>query len=720
MNNAFLITLLNMSLTASYTVVAVLIARLLLRKAPKWISCALWGVVAFRLICPFSFESIFSFVPAAAPIPTNIDREAVPAIESGIEAVDRVVNPFLYENFTPSLGESVNTLQMILFLGFILWLMGMAVVLFYTAVSYLLLSRRLLERVKLKENIYLCDAINTPFIMGIFRPKIFLPSSLEESVAQSVIAHEQAHIKRRDHLWKPLGFLLLTVYWFNPLLWLAYKLFCKDMEMACDEKVISRMNLQEVKEYSSALLLCGTVPQKLGSYPLAFGETNIKTRIKSILHYKKPTLWIIIGAAVACLAVSLCFLTNPTPGQSSGQQKAEEHPVVSGVSSQEGGVENTVEIIANETAPVVFRLGDGPYGDAVLDLSHVASVAPYQNDHSENACLITLTPEGTNGFAKITKENIGREISIWLCNTHSYSATIATDITSGQLIIYPEDANFSLNLAWFAKEWLGEAACGYTSLPVNNQYEMVNLLYQTGDNFRDPGRLQQETTEMIRLDNGQYYQSNADYKKNERLVFVNKEEADTGSDSWAFVKVGTAEEYSVNNLNSSSADTSSTNQKSYEDLLATQREGYEFLVRAPENPENLTIEQIENIFYVDLPADSVVTDYKFAIDRNSYNGPMYSLHILMSQEGLNQMLNGPKMNAYKEMPISKAVYVEQNQLSQWFAYAQQLYFLDNGEIVTQKHMEQTELYVMKEWVNGKREVVLRFQYDEEYVATMNQ
>ena len=305
------INLLNMSITASWLALAVFALRLLLKKAPKAISVLLWGLVGIRLICPFSFESVLSLIPSTETVPESIVYSQSPAIESGIPAVNSAVNPIISDTFAPTLSDSVNPLQVVTYIASFVWAIGMIAMLLYTAVSYLRIHRRVREAVPLKDNIMLCDRIDTPFILGVIRPRIFLPSSMDSEDSGYVIAHEKAHLKRRDHWWKPLGFLLLTVYWFNPVLWLAYILLCRDIELACDEKVIKEMGAQIKKPYSNALVNCSVPRRAVAACPLAFGETGVKSRIKSVLSYKRPAFWIVAVAVIASVAVAVCFMTNP-------------------------------------------------------------------------------------------------------------------------------------------------------------------------------------------------------------------------------------------------------------------------------------------------------------------------------------------------------------------------------------------------------------------------
>lgn len=303
--------LVNMSIAASWLILAVIVLRLLLKKAPKAITLALWAIVAVRLICPFSFESILSLIPSAQTIPPEFVYSPSPTIHSGIPAVNKVVNPIISESLAPIEPASVNPAQIISYIAAIVWLVGIAAMLIYAAVSYVRLHRKVRESIPDSDGIFICDRISAPFILGIFRPKIYLPSSLNEQDKTYVLAHEQAHIRRRDYISKPLGFLLLSVYWFNPIIWIAYLLFCKDIELCCDERVIKQLGSDSKKPYANALINCSTKRHFVSACPLAFGEVSVKSRIKSVLNYKKPAFWLIIAAVVVCAVTAVCFLTNP-------------------------------------------------------------------------------------------------------------------------------------------------------------------------------------------------------------------------------------------------------------------------------------------------------------------------------------------------------------------------------------------------------------------------
>ncbi len=306
--------LLNMSITAGWLALAVMLLRLLLKKAPKALSVALWALVGIRLLLPFSIESVFSLVPNTETVPQEIVFAREPMIDSGIPAINSVVNPILVESFAPKTElTSINPIQVFLAIAELIWLIGMAAMVLYTAISFLRLRIQVREAVPLRENIYLCDKVSTPFILGVFRPRVYLPSSMSAEDTEYVIAHEKAHLRRFDHVWKPLGFLLLTVYWFHPVLWAAYILLCRDIELACDERVIRDMGMEDKKAYSTALLNCSIPRRMIAACPLAFGEVGVKQRIKSVLHYKKPAFWIIVVALIAAVGIAIGFLTDPKP-----------------------------------------------------------------------------------------------------------------------------------------------------------------------------------------------------------------------------------------------------------------------------------------------------------------------------------------------------------------------------------------------------------------------
>ena len=331
MSEVFL-KIVNMSISAGWIVLAVVLLRLLLKKAPKWITVLLWGLVAVRLLCPFSIESILSLMPSGETISPEIMMEKVPQIDSGVPIVNTIVNPYISESFAPNPDDSANPLQIIVPLLAIAWVVGIVGMLLYTAISYLRLRRKIGTAVLLKDNIYQSESVVSPFVLGIIKPKIYLPFNMANKDLEHVIAHENAHIRRKDHLWKPLGFLILSVYWFNPLMWLGYILLCRDIELACDEKVIKEFDTLQKADYSEALLNCSVNRRIIAACPLAFGEVGVKNRVKTILNYKKPAFWIVVVAIVTSIAVAVCFLTNPIKENKKGNDSSKPTNTSSGSS----------------------------------------------------------------------------------------------------------------------------------------------------------------------------------------------------------------------------------------------------------------------------------------------------------------------------------------------------------------------------------------------------
>lgn len=339
---------LNMSIAAGWLILAVIVVRLLLRRAPKRLTCVMWAVVAVRLLCPFFLESSFSLIPSGETINAEVVRFAPhPVIDSGIPVLNEVLNPMIDEQFAPEPGVSVNPLYVWMAVAGIVWIAGVAMMVVYALVSSLRMRIAVREAVPLgtwtemredgtlgirakvreagllgtcaagkeaavlRDHVWLCDAVRSPFILGTVRPRIYLPSGIDEEQMSYILAHEQAHVEHLDHCLKPFGWLLLSVYWFHPLVWTAYVLFCRDLELACDERVVGGMDLDGRKTYSQALLACSLQRKLVFSYPLAFGEVGVKERVKSILHYRKPAAWLITVAVFVCVVVAVCFLTNP-------------------------------------------------------------------------------------------------------------------------------------------------------------------------------------------------------------------------------------------------------------------------------------------------------------------------------------------------------------------------------------------------------------------------
>ena len=361
MNELFL-KIINMSISASWLVLAVLILRFVLKKAPKWINVLLWGIVAIRLICPFSFESALSLIPSAETIPLNIGMDTTPTIDSGINAINNAVNPIISQSNTPMAGASVNPMQITIGIYEYLWIFGMIVLALYTAISYWRLRCKVDTAVRYKDNIFQSENVSSPFVLGIVKPRIYLPFKLDGRNLDHVVAHEQAHIRRKDHWWKPLGFVLLTLHWFNPLIWLAYVLLCRDIELACDEKVIKELGNEQRADYTQALVACSVNRRMIAACPLAFGEVGVKERVRSVMNYKKPAFWIIILAVIACVGVAVCFLTNP-------KQDSYTLRIVVPAGSQEEFVYSDEEVSTIKNSIKIWS-GDG-LGDTEVLLSPV-------------------------------------------------------------------------------------------------------------------------------------------------------------------------------------------------------------------------------------------------------------------------------------------------------------------------------------------------------------
>jgi len=301
----------NRAMAAGWLVLAVLVLRLVFKKAPKWVFCLLWLLVGVRLAVPLEIESVLSLLPSAEVISPSTLYSTEPTLTTGVQAINRVVNPVVSAALAPNPGDSVNPLQVITILAGWVWVIGVAVMLLYCLASFLRLRQRVAEAVPEEEGVWLCETIASPFILGIFRPRIYLPVGLAEPERSYVLAHERAHLSRRDHWIKPVAFVLLALYWFHPLVWVAYVLLCRDIELACDEKVIRILGEGEKKPYSSALLTCSVSRKSIAACPLAFGEVGVKQRIVSILNYKKPAFWVVLVALIASIVAAVCFLTDP-------------------------------------------------------------------------------------------------------------------------------------------------------------------------------------------------------------------------------------------------------------------------------------------------------------------------------------------------------------------------------------------------------------------------
>lgn len=349
----------NQGITASYLVLALVLLRPLLKKVPRWLMAALWTLVALRLVLPWSIESVLSLIPSTESFPETFAYAAVPQLQSGITGVDESVGQILSQSLEPAPGASANPTQIWSALLSGAWIIGVAVMLLYAFGSWVFLKLRMSDAVRLRENVFQSDRAVSPFVLGIFRPRIYLPYRISPEDLEQVVAHEKAHIRRRDHWWKPLGFVLLSVFWFHPLLWVAYILFCRDIEAACDEKVIAKLDHTQRQAYSTALLNCAVHHRIIAACPLAFGEVGVKERIKSVMHYKKPGFWIILVGLLIGIVVAVCFLTDPMGSRI-------ENPWVQEYVPGAPGILGSVDREYYETRSEDFAIGADKYGRAVF------------------------------------------------------------------------------------------------------------------------------------------------------------------------------------------------------------------------------------------------------------------------------------------------------------------------------------------------------------------
>ena len=344
--------ILNASIAASWMVLAVVVLRFLLKKAPRWTHVALWGLVAVRLLLPFSIESAFSLIPSVETVPQEILRVEGTQLQQPAH-FDVVSNPIFSGGASVEVGQTIDRVQVQMVNLSFIWLAGITVLLIYTAISYWRLRRKVSEAVLLRDNIYQGENVGSPFVLGIIKPKVYLSYNMNEQDLSHVVAHEWAHIRRKDHWWKPLGFLLLTIHWFNPVMWLAYVLLCRDIELACDEKVIKELGNEQRADYTQALVACSVNRRMIAACPLAFGEVGVKERVKSVMNYKKPAFWIVVVAVITCAVVAVCFLTNPVAEVELGDI---ESVTVDNISVSD---EATVELVSliNSHRCTPFRVG---------------------------------------------------------------------------------------------------------------------------------------------------------------------------------------------------------------------------------------------------------------------------------------------------------------------------------------------------------------------------
>lgn len=390
MADVFIKTL-NMGIAASWLILAVVVLRVILKRAPKRFRLLLWAVVGLRLVLPVSIESALSLVPSTQTLPEDVMYAAAPELNTGIAALNDAINPAFTAAFAPEPAASANPLQVLLPVASVIWLAGAAAMLLWALVSWLRLRRRVADAVLLEGNVFESERVASPFVLGLIRPRIYLPFGLDEGAREQVLTHERAHIARGDHVIKPLGWLILAVYWYNPLVWLAYALFCRDIELACDERVIRRLPVSGRADYSQALLDLSRPHHGVGACPLAFGESAVKCRVKSVLTYKRPAFWLIMLAAVLCIGAAVCFLTDP---------KAEADDSVQN-DSHDYGIPITVTAVLPENFPEqVLEFAKGcaaqqatnmDYLDiSAAEITELASYSEAELTDSGVACLFKL------------------------------------------------------------------------------------------------------------------------------------------------------------------------------------------------------------------------------------------------------------------------------------------------------------------------------------------
>ncbi|MBR1771050.1 MAG: hypothetical protein IJ747_03370 [Lachnospiraceae bacterium] len=391
--------------TASYLILAVIFLRVMLKKAPKWISCLLWGLVAFRLVCPFHPESIFSLIPHTKG--TTADQEIiVQKLASGIQKLSEGGEALPADQLLTAPAADTTSMQAWGATFGVLWILGMAAMLFYALCSIWIMRKKLSASVRLFDNVYQCDTIPGAFIMGVFKPQIYLPGKLAPSEREFVLAHESAHIRRGDHLWKPFGFLVLTVYWFHPLCWIAYILLCRDIEYACDEVATRNMSKEEKADYCQTLLDCTVHQRVITACPVAFGEVNVKARIKAVLHYKKPVFWVVITALAACVIVGICFATDPQEKKAGMQEasiQAEQHPETGETDAIKRAEQEALEAKEEELDALVKRAEQ-----EALEKKREAAVVLTEEKYQEE--MNAQAAEGIHKWATAFSERDGETI----------------------------------------------------------------------------------------------------------------------------------------------------------------------------------------------------------------------------------------------------------------------------------------------------------------------
>lgn len=448
-------TVLSLSFTGSLVIMAVLAARLVLKKAPKILSYALWAVVLVRLVCPISFSSPYYGVPQNAPV--SFDN----LIE--YEATMHAAGP----DASPIQPQAAAATISPMFVLSLVWAAGVAAMLIYGIFTYVRLRRKLVGAVRLKDNIYLADYLETPFVLGFVRPKIYLPSGMDEWEKPYILAHEQHHIRRLDYLAKPVGFFALCLHWFNPLVWLAFVLFCKDMEMSCDEAVIKKLGNNARADYAAALLNLATGRKIIAGMPLAFGEGDTKNRIQNMKSWKKPVFWIVTVAAIGCAVLAAFLLTdkkedNPQAALVSSIHYENQNILFTIPKGAENPEEWTIQIYGRAEYPdgmtmsrhylegTVWEAGkeysiDVSNAEALTDLSMYLS---NQETEKEIDLMEYLPHSESAGKDTISAAQIGDEILVDMTFQNAPAAqlsfTLPKGITLGEAFDEPGDSGYLL------------------------------------------------------------------------------------------------------------------------------------------------------------------------------------------------------------------------------------------------------------------------------------
>lgn len=510
MNTIFL-KLLSMGIAAGWLIIAVIIVRLFIKRAPRWIICTLWVLVAIRLCCPFALESSFSLIPRAETIPLTDD----PSSQNPISYSGALYNASADISSTNSrTAVSARQPHTLLAAACLIWIAGLCIILCHALISFLRIHHRIQEAVPLQEKIWICDAVRSPFILGFVRPRVYLPSDLEQTQLPYVLAHEQAHLKRRDHWWKFLGYLLLAVYWFQPLVWPAYILFCRDLELACDEKVIRDMDITGKKAYSSALVSCSMPGKMMAVSPLAFGEIGVKERVKTILNYKKPAFWIVTASIILCAVVAVCFLTNP-------KTDVFDVKIVVPAGSMRPFHYSDMEISPTRNH-IILSSGEG-LGDTevVLKTIEVTEENAYGPTYMTPGLAVKMEAERGAWF----------RIGVAISNPTDEDITVYVHVENVTVRIADSDAAGKIQYLgqWYDKEALSDETVAwlewYNSLPADEQlmvnyqpYDLAHSLTNGDDSTEMVVDAELPRHPMVLINNMYYYNTSRESTRSDRSV----------------------------------------------------------------------------------------------------------------------------------------------------------------------------------------------------------